>query len=243
MLTEQLVLTRCKCDKLGQVKNLNMWGSELEDVSLVKDMPNLEICSLSLNKISSLYAFQQCRKLTELYLRKNSIENLSDIRYLANLPLKVIWLVDNPICNHPNYRQYIIKVLPNLVKLDNTEVKDEERKACAQLSESELLKSSANEVNAYASIHHNKSVEQAHQVQSETKLNRADSATPSTSAAKNISSGASNHSRVSSSQVSQQRHASANLRSKSPKILPQGGVTNQASQPYAAAANLGIKQQ
>ena len=108
-----------------------MWGSELEDVTLVKDMPNLEICSLSLNKISSLYAFQQCRKLTELYLRKNAIENLSDIRYLANLPLKVIWLVDNPICSHPNYRQYIIKVLPNLVKLDNTEVKDEERKACA----------------------------------------------------------------------------------------------------------------
>jgi hypothetical protein len=95
-----------------------------------------------------------------LYLRKNQIENLSDIRYLSNLPLKVIWLVDNPICNHPNYRQYIIKVLPNLVKLDNTEVKDDERKACAQLSESELLKSSAVvETNAYTSQHHNKSVE------------------------------------------------------------------------------------
>jgi hypothetical protein len=133
-------------------------------------------------------------------LRKNSIENLSDIRYLTNLPLKVIWLVDNPICNHPNYRQYIIKVLPNLVKLDNTEVKDDERKACAQLSESELLKTgAANEVNAYTSIHHNKSVEQSHQNKSESHLNRADSATPSTSAAKNISSGVSNHSRVSSS--------------------------------------------
>jgi cilla- and flagella-associated protein len=142
-LTEQLVLTRCKCEKLVQVKNLNMWGSELEDVTIVKDLPNLEICSLSLNKIKSLAAFQQCRKLTELYLRKNSIENLSDIRYLSNLPLKVIWLVDNPICNHANYRLYIIKVLPNLVKLDNTAVGDDERKVCAQLSEAELLKSSS----------------------------------------------------------------------------------------------------
>ena len=130
----------------------------------MKDLPNLEICSLSLNKIKSLAAFQHCRKLTELYLRKNSIDTLADIRYLSNLPLKVIWLVDNPICNHPNYRQYIIKVLPNLVKLDNTEVKDDEKKACAQLSESELLKSGASgaEMNAYTSIHHNKSVEQSH---------------------------------------------------------------------------------
>jgi Leucine-rich repeat (LRR) protein len=70
-LTEQFVLNRCKCEKLTQVKNLNMWGSELEDVAVLKDLPNLEICSLSLNKIKSLSAFQYCRKLTELYLRKN----------------------------------------------------------------------------------------------------------------------------------------------------------------------------
>jgi hypothetical protein len=57
-LTEQLVLNRCKCEKLTQVKNLNMWGSELDDVTLVKELPNLEICSLSLNKIKSLMAFQ-----------------------------------------------------------------------------------------------------------------------------------------------------------------------------------------
>ena len=57
-LTEQLVLNRCKCENLTQVKNLNMWGSELEDVTLVKELPNLEICSLSLNKIKSLMAFQ-----------------------------------------------------------------------------------------------------------------------------------------------------------------------------------------
>ena len=56
-LTEQLVLSRCKCDKMSQVKNLNLWGSELEDVTAVKDLLNLEICSLSLNKIKTLGAF------------------------------------------------------------------------------------------------------------------------------------------------------------------------------------------
>ena len=48
-----------------------MWGTDLEDVSIIKEMQNMEICSLSLNKIRTLRDFQFCRKLTELYLRKN----------------------------------------------------------------------------------------------------------------------------------------------------------------------------
>ena len=71
ILTKDLVLQRCKCDKLSQIKHFNLWGSELEDISIVKEIPNIEICSLSLNKIKSLKDFQNCRKLTELYLRKN----------------------------------------------------------------------------------------------------------------------------------------------------------------------------
>ena len=76
ILTAELILQRCKCELLSQVKNINLWGSEIEDVSILKEMPNIEICSLSLNKVKSLRDFQNCRKLVELYLRKNQIENL-----------------------------------------------------------------------------------------------------------------------------------------------------------------------
>ncbi len=72
--------------------------------------------------------------MTELYLRKNLIDNLQDIKYLQNLPnLKVLWLWDNPICQNPNYRQYIIKVLPNLTKLDNAQVTAEEKQGIAEV--------------------------------------------------------------------------------------------------------------
>ena len=99
ILTADQVLQRCKCEKLTQIKNINLWGSELEDVSILKEMPNIEICSLSLNKIRTLRDFQHCRKMSELYLRKNLIDNLSEIKYLSALPsLKVLWLWDNPIC-------------------------------------------------------------------------------------------------------------------------------------------------
>jgi len=91
-------------------------------------MSNIEIASLSLNSIVSLKDFQFCKKLSELYLRKNSVKNLLDIKYLSQCPnLKVLWLSDNPITDHPLYRQYTIKMLPNLVKLDSQAVTPEER--------------------------------------------------------------------------------------------------------------------
>lgn len=46
-------------------------------------MPNIEICSLSLNKIISLKEFAYCKKLSELYLRKNLVTDLLEIKYLT----------------------------------------------------------------------------------------------------------------------------------------------------------------
>ena len=84
--------------------------------------------SLSLNKITSLRDFQTCYKLQELYLRKNLISDLSEVRYLQQLSqLKVLWLSHNPCADHPQYRQYIIKTLPQIIKLDNAEVTLEEK--------------------------------------------------------------------------------------------------------------------
>ena len=122
-LTAEIILTRCKTDKFTNIKNLNLWGNDLEDISIIKEMPNIEICSLSLNKIKSLKDFASLKKLAELFLRKNVIVDLTEAKYLAYCSnLKVLWLWDNPIAEHPLYRQYIIKLLPNLVKLDNAAV-------------------------------------------------------------------------------------------------------------------------
>ena len=127
-MTPELVMQKCKFDKINDIKNLNLWGNDLEDISLITEMPNIEICSLSLNKIVSLKDFSSCKKLTELYLRKNLVKDLQEIKYLTLCPnLKVLWLWDNPIADHPLYRQYIVKLLPNLIKLDNNAVTPEEK--------------------------------------------------------------------------------------------------------------------
>ncbi len=134
-LTSDLILARAKTDHLHSVKKINLWGNDIEDVSLLRQMPNVEVLSLSVNKISSLKEFSHCPKLQELYLRKNNITDLSEISYLTDLSdLKILWLWDNPCAETPQYREYIIKLLPNLTKLDNEAITMEERTAAAKLN-------------------------------------------------------------------------------------------------------------
>lgn len=140
-LNRELLLSKCKTDKLSTIKNVNLWGNEIEDVSmLANELPNVEIVSLSLNKISSLRDFQYCAKLSELYLRKNNIMDLRDVAYLQKLPnLRVLWLSNNPCAEHDNYRLYVIKMLPGLLKLDNAEVTQEERNVARSFNIDQMM--------------------------------------------------------------------------------------------------------
>ncbi|XP_070135891.1 uncharacterized protein [Drosophila bipectinata] len=128
-LTEEMVIARAKQSDLGLIKKLNCWGSDLSDVSIIKRMRGVEVLALSVNKISTLSPFEDCTKLQELYLRKNNISDINEIAYLQSLPaLKYLWLEENPCCDRagPNYRAIVLRALPNLKKLDNVEVTQEE---------------------------------------------------------------------------------------------------------------------
>ena len=82
VLTEELVLAKTRSDSLAAVRNLNLWGSDLSDVAILEKMPNVEVLSLSVNKIRSLRAFRNCRWLTELYLRKNDVTDIMEVTHL-----------------------------------------------------------------------------------------------------------------------------------------------------------------
>ena len=127
-LSRELIAQKVKSDRIESIRNLNLWGSNIEDISIIREMPSLEIVSLSVNKIRTLSPFANLQNLRELYLRRNLIANLNEIKYLTNCEnLSVLWLSENPICDNPNYRAVIICILPQLQKLDNIPITDEER--------------------------------------------------------------------------------------------------------------------
>ena len=70
-----------------------------------------------------------------MYLRKNNIQDIREIRHLVRLPqLKVLWLHDNPCATVVNYRDIVIKSLPHLTKLDNSTITPEERAGAQKVS-------------------------------------------------------------------------------------------------------------
>ncbi|XP_050558712.1 uncharacterized protein LOC118279689 isoform X3 [Spodoptera frugiperda] len=126
-LTEEMVIARSKQSDLTAIKKLNCWGAELGDVSLLRRMPNVEVLALSINKIRTLGDFAGCRRLRELYVRKNEISDLHEIRHLRRLPeLTSLWLDENPCTSQPHYRMTVLRNLPNLEKLDNVPVQPDE---------------------------------------------------------------------------------------------------------------------
>eukprot|EP00056_Hartaetosiga_gracilis_P000567 m.39031 g.39031 ORF g.39031 m.39031 type:complete len:232 (-) comp10258_c0_seq1:202-897(-) len=127
-LKEEDVLQKTRAARLDTVKHLNSWGSRLTDASLLKRMPNVEVITLSMNKLTSLSFFCQCQNLRELYLRKNKIEDINEIGYLKELNrLTILWMSDNPVSKTDHYRLTLIRNLPKLEKLDNIDVTEEER--------------------------------------------------------------------------------------------------------------------
>ena len=46
-----MIRKKCKTENLSLIKNINFWGNDICDLSVLKEMPNLEIVSLSLNKV------------------------------------------------------------------------------------------------------------------------------------------------------------------------------------------------
>ena len=126
MLKEEEILAKFKASSLNEIKNLNLWGSDIENIDIISKMKNIEIISLSLNKISSLKPFENLQNLRELFLRKNNIKDINEIKHLKNCPnLKLLWIEENPFCEtNLNYREEIINELPQLVKLDNISIQD-----------------------------------------------------------------------------------------------------------------------
>ncbi|XP_020643149.3 cilia- and flagella-associated protein 410 [Pogona vitticeps] len=128
-LTRKMVLSRAKATNLSGVRKLNCWGSHITDISICQELTSVEVITFSANNISDLEPINECQNLTELYLRRNSISSLCQLFHLKKLPrLKILWLSENPCCGPDphRYRMTVLRNLPNLQKLDNQMVTEEE---------------------------------------------------------------------------------------------------------------------
>lgn len=118
---------KTRTQSLADVKSLTMWGYELVNVDIVGQMVNAETLSFPINHISGLAPFSYCKNLKNLFLRQNEISDFRELDYLKGLQhLTVLSLADNPICSDSSYRDIVIRKLPQIRKLDDTDVNAKE---------------------------------------------------------------------------------------------------------------------
>ena len=121
-LIKELIMSRLGSDKLDSIKTLNLWGNNIDDISLLSEMPSLEILSLSTNHIQDLRPLKNLKNLKELYLQDNNISDINQIEFLKNCKqLEILNLSENPITKFQNYRQKVLNILPFLKRLDDME--------------------------------------------------------------------------------------------------------------------------
>ncbi|KAJ3364945.1 hypothetical protein GGF32_000602 [Allomyces javanicus] len=152
-LTEATILSRNKARTLADVTELNVWGSQLDDASILQLLPQLRIASLSVNKLTTLAPFLGLTNLEELYLRRNLVgidliapeatanDHLAvlvhELAFLADCPkLSVLWLSENPISEWDPalYRVAVARILPQVKQLDNKPISTKERQLAQQLA-------------------------------------------------------------------------------------------------------------
>ncbi|MBN3322073.1 CEP72 protein, partial [Atractosteus spatula] len=119
----------------ADVRSLSLPGSYDVKIAHVgnslKNFVHLKNLDLSRNALVSIEGIQHLKKLEKLNLYYNCIPSLKAIFTLRKLTaLKELDLRLNPVTkNDPDYRLYIVHMLPNLRKLDDHPVRDSERKA------------------------------------------------------------------------------------------------------------------
>lgn len=134
VLTLNLVYQKAKCDEVDRIRKLNVCSSSLQDIGVLRHLKNLELLSLSVNDIDEIGALSGCSSLTELYLRRNKVQDINQVLHLSRLPhLQVLNLSDNPICRDSNYRSFVVAAIPSLRVLDDVRVTPEERQNATQI--------------------------------------------------------------------------------------------------------------
>ena len=124
MLTEEMILSKYQnYSSILEIKKLYINKEEIEDISIISKMENLEILSLSSNNISSLYPLSKCINLREIYLRNNNINSFEELYHLKNLPKLIgLWIEGNPISKNISYIERVSHILPQLQNLDNINI-------------------------------------------------------------------------------------------------------------------------
>lgn len=128
ILSINLVFQKARCDDVNRIRQLNICGLGIVDIGVLRQCPNLEVVSLSVNEVSDLGALSTLPFLREIHVRRNQVSDINQVLHLKRLRnLQALNLSDNPVSRDANYRKFVIAAIPSLRQLDEKSISTAER--------------------------------------------------------------------------------------------------------------------
>ena len=131
-----LVLRENNLNKIEQINKMNnltfldVSFNKLRSIdrSQIGILPNLQIFLCDNNYLKNINGFTKFLNINTLSFENNKIIDYAGIEKLNSLEnLKDFSIFNNPVTKNLNYRNYMIKMFPNLSKLDGKEITNEEK--------------------------------------------------------------------------------------------------------------------
>ena len=122
-LTFDLILSEMNIKSISNLVSINIVEKNINDISILSQIPTLEIINLNNNDITNLSVFKNLKNIKKLSLKGNKINDFSQIEFLRYCPkLEYLKLKENPIAKEKNYLMKICEILPKLKILDDKDI-------------------------------------------------------------------------------------------------------------------------
>ena len=77
-----------------------------------------------MNKVAKLENLDHLSELRDLWMNWNQLEDSdANKEYLRRLPLTTIYLADNPMSMHDDYRDMLVAAIPTLTQIDGNQLR------------------------------------------------------------------------------------------------------------------------
>ncbi|XP_033730276.1 centriolin-like isoform X4 [Pecten maximus] len=120
-----------KLEKLIKLRELNLAYNNITKIEGLENLANLQMLNLTGNNIEHIpiWLGKRLKALRILHLGKNNLQSMSELAKLKPLPdLLELTVAENPLCQIPHCRLYLIFHLRTLQVLDSQPVTEEERR-------------------------------------------------------------------------------------------------------------------
>ena len=102
------------------------------DRTTIGSLPSLQVFLCDNNYLKNINGFEKFYSIQSISFENNKIPDYNSLEKLSSLSsLKDLALGNNPVSKAINYRNTIIRMFPNLLKLDGKEITNEEREMIA----------------------------------------------------------------------------------------------------------------